>query len=157
MTSPRKHKDVQSLTERIAAPSQFSLKSTNKCLPFINLLRGSKKFELKEKCESAFHALKAHLAKPRVLSKPEARESLILYLATTEHTINFVLVRDAWRQQRPMYYVSKRLLGAETRYLAMETVTLCLIHASRKLWPYFQVHPIKVYTDQPLRQVLAKP
>ena len=36
-------------------------------------------------------------------------------------------------------------------------LTLSLVHASRKLWPYFQAHPIRVFTDQALRQVLAKP
>ena len=39
----------------------------------------------------------------------------------------------------------------------MKKLALSLVHASRKLRPYFQAHPIKVYTDQPLRQVLAKP
>ena len=53
--------------------------------------------------------------------------------------------------------MSKRLLGAESRYLSMEKLALSLVHASRKLRPYFQADPIKVYTDQPLRQVLAKP
>ena len=33
----------------------------------------------------------------------------------------------------------------------------CLVIASRKLRPYFQAHPIIVYTDQPLRQVLTRP
>ena len=49
------------------------------------------------------------------------------------------------------------MLGAESRYPSMEKLALSLVHTSRKLRPYFQAHPIKVYTDQPLRQVLAKP
>ena len=92
-----------------------------------------------------------------ILSKPETGESLILYLATTEHAISSVLVREDGRQQKPVYYVSKRLLGAESRYPSMEKLALSLVHASRKLRPYFQAHPIRVYTDQPLRQALAKP
>ncbi|GAV65212.1 hypothetical protein CFOL_v3_08727 [Cephalotus follicularis] len=32
-----------------------------------------------------------------------------------------------------------------------------MIIAARKLRPYFQAHTIKVLTDKPLRQVLAKP
>ena len=39
----------------------------------------------------------------------------------------------------------------------MEKLALSLVHASRKLRPYFQAHPLQVFTDQPLRQVLAKP
>ena len=65
--------------------------------------------------------------------KPEARESLILYLATTEHAISSVLVREERTQMKPVYYVSKRLLGVESRYSVMDRLALCLVHVSRKL------------------------
>ena len=45
MKSPARIKDVQSLTGRIVALSRFVSKSTDKCVPFFNLLRGGKKFE----------------------------------------------------------------------------------------------------------------
>ena len=41
--SPKKHKDVQSLTGRMENLSRFISKSTDKFLPFFNLLGGSKK------------------------------------------------------------------------------------------------------------------
>ena len=56
-----------------------------------------------------------------------------------------------------MYYTSKALVDAETRYPLMEKWALALITAARKLRPYFQAHPIIVMTDQPLRQTLLKP
>ena len=54
MKSPVKIKDVQSLTGRIVALSRFISKSTDKCIPFFNLLRGNKKFEWTDECEQAF-------------------------------------------------------------------------------------------------------
>ena len=42
-------------------------------------------------------------------------------------------------------------------YPSIEKLALSLVHASRKLRTYFLAHSIKVYTDRPLRQVLAKP
>ena len=107
MPSPKKHKDVQSLTGRMAALSRFISKSTDKCVPFFNLLRGNKKFEWTEECEAAFRAIKKHVSTPPIMSKPEAGESLILYLATTEHAISSALVREEGRQQKPVYYMSK--------------------------------------------------
>ncbi|XP_062104153.1 uncharacterized protein LOC133815314 [Humulus lupulus] len=62
MPSPQKHKDVQSLTGRIAALSHFVSKSTDKCIPFFNILCESQRFEWTTKCEEAFHKLKEHLA-----------------------------------------------------------------------------------------------
>ena len=129
MPLPRKHKDVQSLTGRMAALSRFISKSTNKCVPFFNLLRGNKKFEWTEECEAVFQAIKKHMATPPILSKPEAGESLIMYLATTEHAISSVLVREEGRQQKPVYYVSKRLLGAESRYPSIEKLALLRLHS----------------------------
>ena len=97
MPSPRRHKDVQSLTGRMAALSRFISKSTDRGLPFFNLLRGGKKFEWTEECELAFQELKKHLVEPPILSKPEMGEVLYLYLSTTEHAISAMLVREEER------------------------------------------------------------
>ena len=53
-----------------------------------------------------------------------------------------------------MYYVSKRLLHAETRYHELEKLVLALVIASRTLRPYFHTHSIEVVTNYPLCQVL---
>lgn len=109
MPFPKKHKDVQCFTGRMAALSRFISKSTDKCIPFFNLLKGGKKFEWTEECETTFQALKAHLSQPPILAKLEVGESLILYLATTEHAISSVLLQEERTQMKPVYYVSKRL------------------------------------------------
>ncbi|XP_061358153.1 uncharacterized protein LOC133302401 [Gastrolobium bilobum] len=59
--------------------------------------------------------------------------------------------------QKPVYFISKVLQGAELRYQQVEKVALTLIFAARRLRPYFQCHPIIVRTNQPIRQVLHKP
>ncbi|XP_062075186.1 uncharacterized protein LOC133779214 [Humulus lupulus] len=96
------------------------------------------------------------MAHPPILSKPMEKEPLLLYMAIFENAISVALVREEGCVQHPVYYVSKRLLRAESRYLLMENLTFCLMVASQKLRPYFQAHPIKVLTNHPLRQVLQK-
>jgi len=157
MKSPRKPKDVQKLTGCIAALNRFISKSTDKCIPFFDTLRGSKPFQWTEECEHAFQQLKAHLGKPPLLSKPMEGEVLSLYLAVSEHAVSSVLVREEDKVQMPVYYTSKRLLDAETRYPQMEKLALALVITSRKLRHYFQAHSVQVLTNQPLRQVLQKP
>ena len=61
MSSPRKPKEVISLAGRVAALSYFVLRATDHCALFFDMLKGSKKFELMDKCEQAFMALKEHL------------------------------------------------------------------------------------------------
>ncbi|XP_074375214.1 uncharacterized protein LOC141716974 [Apium graveolens] len=65
--------------------------------------------------------------------------------------------KDFDGQQSPVYYVSKRLHNAETRYTSMDKLVYALILASRKLRSYFQAHRIEVRTTYPLRQVLYRP
>uniref|UniRef100_A0A803Q2Y2 Reverse transcriptase/retrotransposon-derived protein RNase H-like domain-containing protein n=1 Tax=Cannabis sativa TaxID=3483 RepID=A0A803Q2Y2_CANSA len=86
--SPKKHKDVQSLTGKIATFSHFISKSTNKYILFINILKKSQKFEWTEECKEAFKKLKEHMAKPPVFSKPVQGEDLYLYLAVSENVVS---------------------------------------------------------------------
>ncbi|XP_074327736.1 uncharacterized protein LOC141665647 [Apium graveolens] len=90
-----------------------------------------------------------------MLSKPLDGESLVLYLAVSEYSISAVLVREEDGRQSPVYYVSKRLHDAETRYTSMEKQVYALILASRKLRPYFQAHRVEVHMAYPLRASLS--
>lgn len=65
-------------------------------------------------------------------------------LVVLEHAVSAVLfqVRDA--EQAPVYYMSKTLLSAETRYLPLEKLVLAMLMALRKLSHYFENHSIIV-------------
>ena len=81
-----------------------------------------------------------------------------MYLAVTDWVVSAVLLRSlSPREQRPVYFISKALADAETRYSRMEQTALALRTAAQKLRPYFQAHPITVLTNQPLRNILHKP
>jgi hypothetical protein len=91
---------------------------------------------------------------------PRDGEDLYLYLAVSEHSTSAVLVRQESSgegiDQQPIYYISKTLLPAETRYLPIEKLALALVTAKRKLLPYFQSFTIIVVTEYPLKAVLRK-
>ena len=101
--------------------------------------------------------MKAYLKSPPPLSKPKDNETLLLYLAVSDSAVSAVLVREEDNSQHPVYYVSKTLLDAETRYSRLEKLALALIVAARKLRPYFQCHSIKILTTYPLKNILHKP
>lgn len=65
-----------------------------------------------------------------------------------------MLIREDGRVQHPVYYVSCALKASEVRYTPLEKVVYILLITARKFVPYFQVHPIKVLTNQPLSAVL---
>ena len=84
-----------------------------------------------------------------MLTAPDSREDLFMYLSVSDHVVSAVLLRDRGIQQ-PVYYISKTLVNAETRYLPLEKLVLALVHATRKLPHYFQAHTVFVLTEYPL-------
>ncbi|KAL5840569.1 hypothetical protein ACOSQ4_013177 [Xanthoceras sorbifolium] len=157
LRSPKSIKDVQKLTGRLTALYHFISKSSKKCKPFFDILRKSKSFDWNQASEDAFQNIKQYLIDPPLLSKPKEGETLLLYLDVSEKAVSVVLVREEDGKQLPVYYISKTLLDAETRYTQLEKLALALITAVRKLRPYFQCHTISVLTTFPLKNVLYKP
>uniref|UniRef100_A0A2N9GAI6 Uncharacterized protein n=1 Tax=Fagus sylvatica TaxID=28930 RepID=A0A2N9GAI6_FAGSY len=88
---------------------------------------------------------------------PKTGEELYLYLAVSASAVSSALIREEDHIQKPVYYTSRALRGAEERYSNMEKLAFALLIASRKLRPYFQSHPIIVLTDYPLRKAMNKP
>ena len=145
------------LAGRVAALNRFISKSIDKCFLFFSALKKSKDFVWTPACEEALDQLKKYLTTPPLLSKPVDGERLYIYLGVSEHAVSSVLVREEDWAQLPVYYVSKALLDAESRYTLMEKLVLALITSARKLRPYFQGHPITVYTTYPIRSIIHNP
>ncbi|XP_010495428.1 PREDICTED: uncharacterized protein LOC104772525 [Camelina sativa] len=154
---PKNAREVQRLTGRIAALNRFISRSTDKCLPFYQLLKTKGKFEWAEACHSAFNELKSYLSTPPILAKPELGEILFLYIAVSESAVSGVLVKDDRGEQRPVFYISKSLDDAETRHPTVEKVALAVVTSARKLRPYFQSHIDAVLSNHPLRSILHSP
>ena len=83
-------------------------------------------------------------------------EEFFLYLAVTPHAVSSALIREEEKIQKPVYYTSKALKGAEGRYPLIEKLAFALITASRKLRHYFQAHVINVMTDHPFKKAMNK-
>jgi len=137
LPSPRNTREVQRLIGRIAALNRFISRSTDKCLPFYQLLRANKRFEWDEKCEEG--------------------ETLYLYIAVSTSAVSGVLVREDRGEQHPIFYVSKTLDGAELRYPTLEKLAFAVVISARKLRPYFKSYTVEVLTNQPLRTILHSP
>ncbi|XXG81436.1 hypothetical protein AAC387_Pa09g2071 [Persea americana] len=153
---PTSAKQVQRLTGMAAALNRFISRASDKCRPFFQLLRKGSKFQWTAECSQALQQLKQYLSSPPLLSTPTFGEPLFLYLSVSDHAVSSVLIREDNGQQRPIYYTSKTLLDAETRYLQLEKLALALVSASRKLSHYFQTFTIVVVTEYPLKALLRK-
>ncbi|XP_075658982.1 uncharacterized protein LOC142628829 [Castanea sativa] len=71
------------------------------------------------------------------------------------HAVSSALVKEG-RIQKPVYYTSWALRGAEGRYSMIKKLAFALITASRKLRHYFQAHVFNVLMDHPLKKAMNK-
>ncbi|KAM1548371.1 hypothetical protein COP1_009446 [Malus domestica] len=158
MKEPVTSKNIQSLTGKVAALTRFISKATDKCALFFKALKGSKKYiTWTDECAEAFKNLKDYMSKAPLLSKLEVGDTFIIYLSVSTSALSFVLIRNDGNVEWPIYYASKALQDAETRYSNIEKLALALVMSARKLRPYFQAHSIIVLNNHPLRQVLQSP
>ena len=156
--APSSKKGIQQLTGRLAALERFISRFTDRLKPFFTTLRGANRAEWNEKCDRAFVAIKQYLTEPPILVSPEARDTLYLYLAASDVAVSGALFKECGDARlRPVFFVSKSLTNAETRYTHLERAALALRTAAQKLRPYFQAHPVVVLTDLPLRGTIHKP
>ncbi|PKA60372.1 hypothetical protein AXF42_Ash008432 [Apostasia shenzhenica] len=156
MVPPRTIEDIQKLNGKVTALSRFISKSGERCLLFFKILRGEHQ-TWNEECGKAFQSLKKYLLSPSLLSAPIQDKDLLLYLSATDNLVSAVLVREEAGRQHPIHYIGHVLHGAEVRYPPLEKLSFALISAARRLCHYFQAHPVKVMTDQPLRRILHSP
>ena len=138
------------------ALGRFISKSSDKCRPIFNLLKSQKQFEWSEECEEAFQQLKKYLGSMPVLSKAEDGEELFLYLAVTDVAVSSVLIRLEKGIEKPVYFLSKTLLDAETRYSQLEKLALSLVYSAQRLRPYFEACRITVVTSYPLKNIIER-
>ena len=99
--------------------------------------------------------MKEYLIRAPILAASGPGEDLFMYLSVSAHAVSAVLLRDRGMQQ-PVYYVSKTMVDAETRYLPLEKLVLALMNATRKLPYYFQAHTVYVLTEYPLQSLLKR-
>ena len=136
---------------------RFISRFTDRLKPFFTTLRGTNRAEWNEECDRAFMVIKQYLTEPSILVSPEARDTLYLYLDASDIAVSAALFKECRDVKlRHVFFVSKSLTDAETRYSHLERVALALRTAAQKLHPYFQAHPVVVLTDLPLRGTIHK-
>lgn len=85
-----------------------------------------KKTEWTQECKEAFQLLQTPL-----LSTLREGDAMCLYLPVSKYAMSSMLVREEVGIQYTIYYTSKALLDAETKYSIMEKWALALVIAAQ--------------------------
>ncbi|GJR91245.1 reverse transcriptase domain-containing protein, partial [Tanacetum coccineum] len=135
LPSPKCLKDVQKLNGKLASLNMFLAKSAEKSLPFFKILKkytNKSDFHWTGEVKSVFKQMKHLIAKLPMLTAPEEKEELIVYLALAKEAVSAVLMTKREGKQLPIYFVSRALRGPEVNYTSMEKLVLALTESSMK-------------------------
>jgi hypothetical protein len=111
--------------------------------PMTELLKKGVKFSWNEKCEEAFHTLRAHLTTAPVLAQPDTSRPFDVYCDALGIGLGCVLMQD----NRVIAYASRALQTHEQNYPTRDLELAAIIHAL-KLWRHHLMGTkCNIYTD----------
>ena len=114
---------------------------------FAPLLKKGAQFHWSTECQQAFEKVQDIMTKLPTVCAPIFGKPLRLYLASNSQAIGALIAQedDSWVEQ-PVYYVSRALKDAKSRYSGAERSCLALIFASQWLRHYFLAHKVQLMT-----------
>jgi hypothetical protein len=157
-TPPNTKKVAQRLAGRLASLNRFISRSTERNLPFFEILKSAEVFQWGPAQQRAFEELKQYLIDLTTLTPPSPGAPLLLYVAASHSAVSAALVQERQdgqiKKQAPVYFVSEVLSVSKKNYTELEKVLYAVLMASRKLRHYFQAYHIIVPSSQPLKDIM---
>jgi hypothetical protein len=135
MVPPTTKKELQQLIDKINFVRRFISNLSGRIEPFMELvkIKVNDEFHWGAEQQQAFEDIKGYLSKPPVLVPPQQGKPFYVYLSVGDTSIASVIVQVQDGKERVIFYLSRRMLGAETRYPEIEKLYLCLFFTCTKL------------------------
>ena len=126
MPVSRTEKEIKIFLGRLQYISRFIARLTNICEPIFHLLRKNQPTVWNDDCQLTFEKIKEYLLSLPVLVPPMLGHPLLLHLSISGVALGCMLAQhDDSGKERAIYYLSKRILEYEMRYVMIEC--LCLV------------------------------
>ena len=138
IVAPTNKTELQSLIGKINFIRRFISNLLGKIRAFSTLLKSKadQEFVWGKEQQLALDEIKNYLRNPRVLITPQQGKPFRLYLSINDMVIGSALIQEFEEKERVIFYLSRRLVDAETRYSTIEKLCLCLYFSCVKLRHY---------------------
>jgi len=160
IVAPTNKTELQSLIGKVNFIRQFISNLSGKICAFSRLLKlkADQEFVWGEEQQSALVEIKNYLTNTPVLIPPQQGKPFKLYLSTDGMVIGSALIQELEGKECVVYYLSRRLVDAKTRYSAIEKLCLCLYFSCVKLRHYLlSAKCAVVCKDNVVRYMLSMP
>ncbi|WJZ99942.1 hypothetical protein VitviT2T_018347 [Vitis vinifera] len=155
----RTEREVRGFLGRLQYISRFIARLTDICEPIFRLSRKSQPTVWDDQCQHAFKRIREYLLSPPVLAPPIPGRPLLLYISVSDVALGCMLAQlDDSSKDRAIYYLSKRMLDYEMRYVIVERYCLALVWATRRLRHYMTEYSVHLISRlDPLRYLFDRP
>ena len=128
MSPPQTETEIRGFLGRFPYISRFIVRLIDTCEPIFRLLRKKQPKVWDDQCKQAFEQIKEYLFSPPILVPPMPRRPLLLYFSISDVALGCMLAQlDDFDRERAIYYLNKRMLEYETRYIMIERFCLALV------------------------------
>ena len=140
MPTPRTEKEIRCFLVRLQYISRFIAKLIDICEPIFRLLRKNQPIVWNDDFQRACERIKECPISSLVLVPSIPGHPLLLYLSVSDMALGCMLAQlYDLRKERAIYYLSKRMLEYEFRYIMIERLYLALVMANMRLKHYDRV------------------
>jgi hypothetical protein len=160
MKPPTTKKELQSLIGKINFVRRFISNLSGRIEPFMGLvkIKSDEEFRWGAEQQQAFDEIKEYLTKPPVLVPPQQDRPFYIYLSVADTSIAAVVVQVYDGLERVVFYISRRMLDAETRYPEIEKLCLCLFFTCTKLrYLFLQAEVVIICKSDVIKHMLSAP
>jgi hypothetical protein len=157
---PATKKELQQLIGKINFVKRFISNLSGRIEPFMELvkIKANDEFHWGADLQRAFKEIKKYLSKPPMLVPPQQDKPFYVYLSVGATSIASVVIQVHDGKERVVFYLSRRMLDAETRYPDIEKLCLCLFFTCTKLRHILlSVETIVIYKSDVIKHMLSAP
>jgi hypothetical protein len=160
MVPPTTKKELQQLISKINFVRRFISNLSGWIEPFMELMKikANDEFRWGAEQQQTFEEIKEYLSKPPVLVPSQQDKPFYVYLSVGDTSIASVVIQVHDGKERVAFYLSRRMLDAETRYPNIEKLCLCLFFTCTKLHHILlSAETIVVYKSDVIKHMLSAP
>lgn len=146
--TPKKVTDVRAFLGTAGYYRNFIKGFSGIAAPLSSLTKDNVKFEWRGQHQAAFDRLKRAIKEGPVLAIPDPNLPFLVHTDASGFAVGAVLSqKQTDGHVRPVAFLSKKMLDAETRYPVHEQELLAIIHALKSWRHYLYGRKFTVYTD----------
>ena len=158
MPALRTEREIRGFLGRLQYINRFIARLTNIYEPIFRLLRKSQPTDWDDQCQRTFERIREYLLSPLVLVPPTPGRPLFLYLLVSDIALGCMLAQlNDSGNERAIYYLSKKMLDYEMRYVMIEHFCLALVWATQRLRHYMTEYSVHLISRlDPLRYLFDR-